>query len=180
MAEQRNPYKGQSSRAFLRLDFRAPDASRRTLELLVDTGSAEGVMVSRDVYHQLVFAPLRPVVFPSWGFTFRGWFRLAMPSLGLTEWVEGYGNDLIATAAADEHPDFQGLVGLPILRLGEYGGPGHQTAEAVPEQVHRPGRLPEQERLAQRRAYLLPERQQILIVGVDCNQRALARATVAR
>lgn len=122
MAEQRNPYKGQAQRAALRLEFRAPDASRHTLELLVDTGSAEGVMVSRDMYHRLVFAPLRPVFFPNWGFTFRGWFRLAMPSLGLTEWVEGYGNDLIATAAVDEHPDFRGLVGLPVLRLGEYGG----------------------------------------------------------
>ena len=122
MAEQRNPYKGDKRRAYLRLDFRAADRSRHTVELLVDTGSAEGVIVSRALYDRLVLTHDRPTVTPAWGFTVGGWFQLYMPESGLVELVQGYGNDLIATAAADEHPDLHGLVGLPVLRLGEYGG----------------------------------------------------------
>lgn len=51
-----------------------------------------------------------------------GWFRLYMPAFGLVELVTGYGNDILTASVAEEDPSFMGLVGLPILRLGEYGG----------------------------------------------------------
>ena len=51
-----------------------------------------------------------------------GWLQLAMPELGLTQTVLGYASDAVAAAAAASHPDFQGLAGLPLLRLAEYGG----------------------------------------------------------
>jgi len=89
---------------------------------MVDTGSAEGVIVSRAVLEQLVIQPLPPVAVPTWGLLSCGWVQLYMPETGLVELVRGYGNDLIAAAMADEHPEFEGIVGLPVLRLGEYGG----------------------------------------------------------
>jgi hypothetical protein len=36
--------------------------------------------------------------------------------------VEAFGSDEAAAAATRSHPDFVGLVGLPALRLAEYGG----------------------------------------------------------
>ena len=51
-----------------------------------------------------------------------GWLRLYNPEINLVEFIEGYGNDDAAKAMAQDHPDFVGLVGLPLLRLGEYGG----------------------------------------------------------
>jgi hypothetical protein len=50
------------------------------------------------------------------------WMRLCMPSTGVVESVRGYGNDVWPSAVTAEDPAFAGLVGLPILRLGEYGG----------------------------------------------------------
>jgi hypothetical protein len=48
--------------------------------------------------------------------------RLYNPELGVVETVLGYGNDQLAATAARSHPDFVGVVGPPLLRIGEYGG----------------------------------------------------------
>ncbi len=50
--------------------------------------------------------------------------RIRMPELGLVEFIQGYsGNDAV-TATMHSHFDFQGLIGLPVLRLIECGGNG--------------------------------------------------------
>jgi hypothetical protein len=51
-----------------------------------------------------------------------GWVQLYTPELGVVETVLAYGNASGAELAARAHPDFVGIVGLPLLRLGEYGG----------------------------------------------------------
>jgi hypothetical protein len=52
-----------------------------------------------------------------------GWLRLYNPELdGFVEFIVGYGNARAAEIAARSHTDFVGVVGLPLLRLGEYGG----------------------------------------------------------
>ena len=51
-----------------------------------------------------------------------GWLELAMPELGLTNQVMGFGSDHVLQAVQADSPDFAGLVGLPLLRLVEYGG----------------------------------------------------------
>jgi hypothetical protein len=48
-----------------------------------------------------------------------------MPELGVNDLVLGYGGDQLADACRVNHPDFAGLVGLPFLRLFEYGGNDH-------------------------------------------------------
>jgi hypothetical protein len=45
-----------------------------------------------------------------------------MPELGLIEPIHGYGSDSVAQAVKRDSSDFSGLVGLPLLRLTEYGG----------------------------------------------------------
>jgi len=50
------------------------------------------------------------------------WFHLAMPELGLDRMVIGYVSDNVVKSTQASHPDFDGLAGLPLLRLLEYGG----------------------------------------------------------
>jgi hypothetical protein len=63
-----------------------------------------------------------PDVNTNFGLLTGGWLRLAMPDLGLVQDVIGYASDAVAAAAQASSPDFEGLVGLPLLRLVEYGG----------------------------------------------------------
>jgi hypothetical protein len=51
-----------------------------------------------------------------------GWLELAMPDLGLTDPVLGFGSDRVLEAVRSDSSDFAGLVGLPLLRMVEYGG----------------------------------------------------------
>jgi hypothetical protein len=121
VAEQRNRYRGPLNRAWLRLDFRAPGGAVHALDLVADTASHYGLILRRSLFDQLVHHSVPPE-FNQYGMLVGGWLRLYMPSSGLVELVRGYGNDLLCAAVAEEDPNFMGLVGLPVLRLGEYGG----------------------------------------------------------
>jgi hypothetical protein len=45
-----------------------------------------------------------------------------MPELGLVQMVLGCASDAMVVASQASSPSFQGLAGLPFLRLVEYGG----------------------------------------------------------
>jgi hypothetical protein len=119
--EYRTAYRGVTERAWMRLDFRAPDGTLHTLDLVVDTASADAVILRKPVFDLLVIGPAQPYV-SAWGFMHGGWLQLDMPACGLVQQVHGYANDIIGAGVAADDPNFVGLVGLPILRLGEYGG----------------------------------------------------------
>ncbi|MBA4065038.1 MAG: hypothetical protein C0501_15255 [Isosphaera sp.] len=119
MAEQRNRYRG--SRPWLRLGFRAADGAVCHFDLVADTGSAPGLILRPDVMDRLRFLPYRNRV-SNLGELVGGWVRLYNPEFGVVETVVAYGNARGAELAARSHPDFVGLIGLPILRVGEYGG----------------------------------------------------------
>ncbi len=51
-----------------------------------------------------------------------GWLHVTMPELGLDQDVGGFASDAVVTATKASSPDFEGLAGLPFLRLLEYGG----------------------------------------------------------
>lgn len=119
MAEQRNPYRG--SRPWLRLGFRAPDGSIHHFDLIADTGSAPSLILRPDIMDLLRYHP-HPNRNSNLGDLFGGWVRLYTPELGLVESVLAYGNVRGGEMARRAHPDFVGLIGLPFLRLGEYGG----------------------------------------------------------
>jgi hypothetical protein len=50
----------------------------------------------------------------------RPWVRI--PELALDEHVMGYASDAVLAGARASSPDFEGLAGLPLLRLTQYGG----------------------------------------------------------
>jgi len=119
MAEQRNRYLG--GRPWLQLGFKTVDGRVHLLKLVADTGSAAGIILRPDWFFTLRHegSPTRESNF---GPMASGWMRVYTPEIGLVEFVRGYGSDRAAEIAARSDPEFVGLVGLPVLRLTEYGG----------------------------------------------------------
>lgn len=119
MAEQRNRYRGP--RPWLRLGFRAADNTIFNCDVVADTGSAAGLILRTDIMNTLRVSPWHNRN-SNFGVLEGGWVQWYNPDLGIVELVVAYGNDAAAALVARSHPDFVGLIGLPLLRLGEYGG----------------------------------------------------------
>lgn len=119
--EQKNTYQGTPPRAWLRLRLKAIDGTEIELNLLADSGNPYAIVLSQARMAQLETAD-GPDVKTNFGLLEGGWLQLAMPEFGLGHDVLGYGSDAVVRAAQASRPDFEGLVGLPFLRLLEYGG----------------------------------------------------------
>jgi hypothetical protein len=121
MSEQRNPYKGRPLRTWLKLRFLDRTRQPVELELLADTGSAQAIVVPLELFDRLVVRKTRNSQ-TNFGEMHGGWVRLHSAEVGLVEMVEGFGNDDMARSAMRSSLSFTGVVGLPVLRLMEYGG----------------------------------------------------------
>ncbi len=119
--EQRNVYRGEPARAWLRLELVAADGRARQLDLLADTGNPCAIIVDTATMQALRwresirtdsnFGPLEG-----------GWLRIVIPELAFDVKTLGYGNDSVVNVVKRSDPEFGGLVGLPLLRMLEYGG----------------------------------------------------------
>ena len=118
---QRNAYKGTTPRSWIRLRFVASDGSLHERELVADTGSPCAVILGQADLAMLSRAAAKGVS-TNFGQLLGGWFELAMPELGLTVPILGFGSDPVLHAVQADSSDFAGLVGLPLLRMVEYGG----------------------------------------------------------
>ena len=121
MSELRQKYWGDTIRPVLSLTFLDPFGTRHTIDLLADTGCPYDLILNPVWFDKLVFTD-RADVENNFGVMKAGWLRLYMPEMGLVEVVNGYGSPGVGEALAAELPNLAGLVGLPILRLGQYGG----------------------------------------------------------
>jgi hypothetical protein len=121
VVEQRNSYLGVTPRAWLRLRFLDPNDVPVELTLIVDTGCPYAVIIDAVVLNQLRRVSAPPEV-STFGPMSGGWVRLAMPTFGIDQDILCYGSPTIGAAVATDDPSFQGLVGLPVLQLAEYGG----------------------------------------------------------
>jgi hypothetical protein len=118
---QRNPYKGILPRCWVRLRFAAVDGSNHERELLADTGCPYAVILGQADLSLLLRA-MATGVNTNFGYLDSGWIEINMPELGLANQILGYGNDTVWQAVQRDSADFAGLVGLPLLRMLEYGG----------------------------------------------------------
>jgi hypothetical protein len=119
--EQRNRYKGSPERPWVRLRLAAIDGTAVELEFVADTGNPCAVVLGQQHMGRLKLGD-GPDLNSNFGLLEGGWLQLNMPELGLVRPVLGYSSDAIMIAAKNNHPDFEGLAGLPLLRLIEYGG----------------------------------------------------------
>ena len=121
MASIRTTYKGRSHRAWLKLGLRDVYGVTEEFDFVVDTGSPMELILRPDLFDRFIRWPAKEEL-SNFGPLPAGWFQLDVPSLVLTKSVRAYKSSEVASIVSNSHPDFAGLVGLPILRLGEYGG----------------------------------------------------------
>ena len=121
MPELRTSLKGRSERPWLRLGFEGLNGNCEEFDLVADTGCPMAIVLRPNVFDRFQRFQASPE-HTSFGFLQTGWFRLTVPSLRLARSVHCYRSQTAADIVSRSHPDFAGLVGLPILRLGEYGG----------------------------------------------------------
>jgi hypothetical protein len=119
--EQRNRYKGFPARPWVRVRLTALDGLHHELDLMADTGNPFALIIGRPA---MVILKQRCAsnISTNFGLLEGGWLRVHMPELGLDLELLGYASDSVVTGAQASSLDFQGLVGLPFLRLLEYGG----------------------------------------------------------
>jgi hypothetical protein len=118
---QQNPYKGTSPRCWIRLRFAAADGSLHERELVADTGSPCAVILGLSDL-ALLLRSAAAGMNSNFGRLTGAWLELSMPELGLNTLVVGYGSDQVQQAVQSDSVDFAGVVGLPLLRMVEYGG----------------------------------------------------------
>ena len=119
--EQRNPYAGSPPRPWIILRLESRDGSTHEFKLIADTGNPFALVMDAKSVATLHHGE-GPAVDTNFGPLDGAWLKLTMPDLRLTQKIFGYASDEVAASAKGNHPDFQGLAGLPLLRLLEYGG----------------------------------------------------------
>lgn len=122
-SEQRNVYKGEPARAWVRLQLISVDGRVHELEFLVDTGNPCAIIIDSATMRSLRWRE-SIITDSNFGPLEGGWLRIAMPELAFDVRTLGYANDSVVNAVQRSDPEFAGLVGLPLLRMVEYGGDG--------------------------------------------------------
>lgn len=121
LSEQRNVYKGEPARAWLRLRLISPSDRVQELEFLVDTGNPCAIIIDTPTMQFLRWRGSM-LTESNFGPLEGGWLRIAVPELALDVKTLGFANNSVVRIVQRSHPGFAGLVGLPFLRMVEYGG----------------------------------------------------------
>ena len=121
VSEQRNAFKGNPPRAWIRVRLLGRDGDAVTVELIADTGSPCSVIIAGDALLRLKLAAATGMS-TNFGQLNGGWLRVEVPDLQFDGHVIGYGSDAVVEAAARSHTDFSGVAGLPLLRMLSFGG----------------------------------------------------------
>jgi hypothetical protein len=103
------------------LRLTAPDGSSHEDELVADTGNPCAIIIGQPLMARLKHRSASDLQ-SNFGLLEGGWLHLTMPELGLDQDVEGFASDSVVAATKASSPDFEGLAGLPFLRLVEFGG----------------------------------------------------------
>ncbi len=119
---QRNSYLGNPARACMRLALHALGGQRQTV-LLADTGSPCPLIVGEESLRHCLVEEAADIM-TNFGLLKGGWSEVMIDSVGITLRVRTYGSDAVVAAVRQSVSVFQGLAGLPLLRMLEYGGDG--------------------------------------------------------
>jgi len=122
--EQRNAYKGSPLRAWVRLNLVEKIGAVHEVQLLADTGNPFALVISGDRMRQLRRRK-GPTVNTNFGMLSGGWVRVTIPELGFDRRVLAYASDRVVTTTKGSSSELEGLAGLPLLKMVEYGGNAH-------------------------------------------------------
>ena len=118
---QRNAYKGDPPRPWIRLRLVGPDGRTQDSDFIADTANPLPISVGLEVMDEFRHR-YGPGVQSNFGLLEGGLIHVAVPELGFEKEIIGFAGDSVADAARTSSPDFQGVLGLPLLRIFEYGG----------------------------------------------------------
>jgi hypothetical protein len=121
LQEQRNPYKGIPLRAWLRLQLVARGGTARELDLMVDSGNPLPLIISSADFQLFARRPTSTAN-TNYGRLSGAWVRVLIPAVGFDDRVLGFSSDAVVASSKSSSQDFEGMAGLPFLRLFEYGG----------------------------------------------------------
>jgi len=122
-AQQKNIYRGEPARAWIRLHLVSAGNEWRECDFLVDTGNPCAIIVDASTMRGFVWRGSVSTD-SNFGALEAGWLRLAIPELEFDVKTLGYASDKLVDVVKRSDPKFAGLVGLPLLRMLEYGGNG--------------------------------------------------------
>ena len=114
-------YKGTPPRPWIRLELITPDGETRVLEAVADTGNPLSLIVSSALMFDCCHLG-GPGTDTNFGRLDGGFLRVRIPETGVDAMIFGYASDQVTDAIQDSSPNFEGLVGLPLLRRLEFGG----------------------------------------------------------
>jgi hypothetical protein len=97
------------------------DGTKYSVELIADTGCPYWTVLGSGDFNRCKLTEVAPED-TVYGKLEGAWLRLSIPEVGLDRQLIGYASDLVAQLAQDSCPDFVGLIGLPLLRMMQYGG----------------------------------------------------------
>ena len=121
MSEQTNGYKGSPPRAWIRLRLYGAGGATEELDVVVDTGNPLPLVIGEAKLKRYRTRRRRRVP-TNFGILQGGRLRvMILGGVGEFE-IVGYGSDAIIETVKQSDPGFDGLIGLPMLRLLEFGG----------------------------------------------------------
>src|SRR5437870_1004812 len=100
--EQRNEYKGEPPRPWVRIRLAAPNGTRTELDVVADTGSPIAAVIGEAVVQALKLHRLIEID-TNFGRLKGAWMQLEMPEFGVNDLVLGYGGDQLADACRANH-----------------------------------------------------------------------------
>lgn len=121
MPEQRTVYRGEPSRAWIRLQIASPSGLVRDLNLVVDTGNPCAIIIDVETLKSMLWRESLQID-SNFGSLAGGWLRVMIPNLEYDQKLMCQGNDSIVSLVKRSDLVFDGLVGLPFLRTMQYGG----------------------------------------------------------
>lgn len=128
---QENPYRGDPPRPWLDVRFVARDGSIREHALVVDTGSPAHVIIGPDLLAAVTWRGGVPMG-SNFGDMESGDVHVIVSEIEDEHEVLAYSSLRVLDAVRRDDPGFGGLIGLPLLRLMEYGGNAHRFWVRMP------------------------------------------------
>ena len=120
MPHQRNIYKGEPARAWLRLQLNHRDGHSVEREFLVDTGNPCALIVSEAMLGEMLWRESSGVD-SNFGPLDAGWLSVTVSEVGDEFKILGFANDAVVQVVQRSESAFGGLIGLPLLRMLRYG-----------------------------------------------------------
>lgn len=123
MPEQRSIYAGEPSRAWIRVQLDSPIGEVRELDLVVDTGNPCAMIVDEKTLRTMLWRESLEVD-SNFGSLAGGWLCVKVPDISFDHKLLCHGNDRVDSVVKNSDLRFDGLIGLPFLRMMSYGGDG--------------------------------------------------------